>query len=281
VLDGLGTTAIARCIPTNPYEKLGTAVAEQLGAPIPGIFGHQIWKDKALTLKNSGSEYLNYEFGWLPLIDDVRKTAYAVSHAGKLLREFHRGSGKKTRVGYHFPVERWTRTFTGSIYCTGGAGPFAATGSVTEELSRETWFKGCFTYYVPSGTSPMEKLARAEADANHLLGLRLTPELLWDATPWSWAADWFGNVGDVLHNVGAFSHDGLVMQYGYVMQHSKLKRTMDVPLSWRTARVETFETKLRRHATPYGFNVDLHSLSLTQISILTALGLTHGLPGHG
>lgn len=287
---GLGTTAIAKSLPTNPYVNLASDVAEAASNPataLPSVFGSSLWKEKALTAKSAGNEYLNLEFGWLPLVSDVKKTAFAIKHHSALLRSFIQGSGKKTRKGFHFPRVETSYLWDGLIWADGSTGGFGYPGTVYQKQTTDTWFNGCFTYYVPDGHSQLERIARAESLANHLLGTRITPEVLWNATPWSWAADWVGNMGDVLRNLGAFSHDGLVMQYGYVMQTQRLLTEFhidnhDIP-SLRVVADRTIDSvwKKRLAATPYGFNVDLHSLSVTQIAILTALGFTHGIPGFG
>jgi hypothetical protein len=119
--------------------------------------------------------------------------------------------------------------------------------------------------------------------AEYLLGLELTPEVLWNLAPWSWLSDWVVNVGDNLHNVSAFSSDGLVMKYGYLMVESKVSqmRSLDAPLplkgggsiaipSLHTASVR----KQRFRATPYGFGMNPSSFNLRQWTILGALGLT-------
>jgi len=282
-LMALGTTAIAHSAPTNPYMNVTDALAQQIGQPVPGIIGHSIWKDKALTTKNAGSEYLNLEFGWLPLISDIRKTAMAVKNSAQITKKFLAGSGKKTRVGFHFPDKIDTTQWVGPHLTFGGNGGGSYLGTTTVRSVKRTWFKGCFTYYVPDGDSRLEKMARAESIANHLLGTRLTPEVLWDATPWTWAADWFANTGDLLRNLSLFQFDGLVLQYGYIMQEALVETEHRVSdPTFGTSVTHRYDVwKKRRAATPYGFGVDLHALSGMQLSILTALGFSKGLPGHG
>jgi hypothetical protein len=107
--------------------------------------------------------------------------------------------------------------------------------------------------------------------------VNLTPEAVWNVTPWSWAADWFGTTGDVLHNISALGKDGLVLQYGYIM-HSQM-RDESRYATYSAARSSSWyerseKTLVRRPATPYGFGVDLNSLSAKQTAILVALGLS-------
>lgn len=118
----------------------------------------------------------------------------------------------------------------------------------------------------------------------HQLGLEPTPDVLWQVTPWSWAVDWFSNTGDVISNWSSFHIDGLVMRWGYVMEHTLITDTYSL-IGARTfdgvARPVsdvTFvtETKVRRKANPYGFGVSYGALSAFQSSILVALGMSKG-----
>jgi len=124
-------------------------------------------------------------------------------------------------------------------------------------------------------------------EANHLFGVIPTPEVVWELTPWSWAVDWFTNVGDVMSNVSSFITDGLVLQYGYIMEHTRVfgEIVCTVPPSQVgqygltggvLKRTYVREYKTRIHADPYGFGIDDTTLTKRQLSILGALGLSKG-----
>jgi hypothetical protein len=150
------------------------------------------------------------------------------------------------------------------------------------ETTRNRWFSGAFTYYLPSDYSTRGAMARQLAMAKKTIGLSLTPDVVWNLAPWSWAADWFFNVGDVLSNVTDWATDGLVMKYGYMMEHTRSVNTyyysgftglksghaVPTPLSL------VVETKQRRKANPFGFGLTWGGLSPRQLSILAALGIT-------
>jgi hypothetical protein len=118
--------------------------------------------------------------------------------------------------------------------------------------------------------------------ASHLLGIELTPETLWNLAPWSWAVDWFSNTGDVVSNLTSWSSDGLVMHYGYMMEHSIVTRNyysrgsrflFANGSSAPDLRFVT-ETKQRVRANPFGFNATWSGLSPVQTAIAAALGLS-------
>lgn len=286
-MNSRGTTAIARSEPTDSVATVSTAIAEQVGVALPYVSGATLWKSQAALANRAGDEYLNVQFGWLPLVSDIQKFLYAVRNANQIIQSYKAGSGQKTRVGYAFPSSQATAVVTaGNILPWPAAVNKFGSGFIEETRYEATWFKGCFKYHVPVATGQVDKIAEYASYADKLLGLRITPEVLWNAAPWSWAADWFGTTGDVLHNISALGHDGLVMQYGYVMNERSYARriaatfTANNGTKWTVSRRVLDSWKKRTQATPYGFGIDLHALSAKQTAILVALGLTKGLPGH-
>jgi hypothetical protein len=283
-----GTTAIARTTPTSPQFSASTALGELRNDGLPSAIGVQTWRARAKHARQAGDEYLNYQFGWVPLVNDVRNFARTVINHHQLLKDFQAGSGKVTRVGYHFPsVENWTSGSSPTVLVaqSGNSGwSTTVPASWTKQTLQKTWFKGAFTYHIPVGQSAAAKAARFASYANHLYGVRLTPEVLWNLSPWTWALDWFANTGDIIHNISTIGHDGLVLKYGYIMSHTRVCYSIGTPgryisaypnylLSGSTQVVQ--ETKKRFPADPYsGFSVNLGPLSATQTAILAALGLS-------
>jgi hypothetical protein len=152
---------------------------------------------------------------------------------------------------------------------------------IRTETWKRTWFSGAFTYYLPTGYQARKEVDRLTLFANEILGLELTPDLLWNVAPWSWAADWFSNTGDVVSNISDAASVGLIMRWGYIMEHSINKVTY-VPLttnlidSKAKASPLSFitETKVRRGANPFGFGLNWEGLSPFQLSIAAALGIS-------
>lgn len=295
-LDSMGATAIARCAPGNPPFNAVTAVSELLKDGLPSLVGSQLWKDrarKAKIAKAAGQDYLTGQFGWVPLVSDISSFANVMINADRILGQYERDAGKVVRRRYTFPTKRSssTTTYVSNVHADIGADSEAfwgqgvvPTGKVlrTRETVQKTWFSGAFTYYLPIGYESRNELVRLAAEARALLGLSLTPDTLWELSPWSWAADWFSNAGDVIHNVSRFATGGLILRYGYLMEHTIVKDiyTLDKPGIFGVSSVAPVtlvtETKLRRQANPFGFGLTWEGLSSFQASILAALGITHG-----
>lgn len=285
-LDVLGTVAISRVIPTNPLSGL-TVFLGELRQGLPRLFGADFFRSRAALAKSAGSEYLNYEFGWKPLVSDVKAFARSVLHSKELLKSYEANSGKRikrhyappsvrgisitTSVGVHYP----SPTLNTGFYVNSAQNKKIETRTTTDQW----WFDGCFTYYLaPSWTDRGH-----EQRANYLLGTRLTPEVLWDLSPWTWAADWFANFGNVVHNVSAFANDGLVMPYGYVMFLQQERYRAELTFQYKSHTGKTtvastvdYERKQRRKATPFGFGLLPSSFTNRQWAITSALGLTKG-----
>lgn len=290
VLDQLGATAIARCAPGSPPVNAVTFLSELYKDGLPSLVGASGWKPKTELGKSLGSEYLNLQFGWTPMLKDISSLANSVIKADSVLAQYERDAGKVVRRRYQFPVQR---TVTSSIvstnsqaYTPGISFRWENEPNGTLTRTRETeirrWFSGAFTYHLPVGYESRHGMISAASKAKLLLGLDLTPETLWELAPWSWAIDWFTNTGDVIKNLSRFASGGLIMRYGYMMEHTIVTDTYSrsgpsgVSPQVKTVPnlVMTTEVKRRRRANPFGFGVSWNGLSPFQLSILAALGIT-------
>lgn len=292
-IDAAGTTAIARTIPTNPVAGFAVTLGE-LHEGFPKLVGSLLFKSGLKkVLKGSGDEILNFEFAWKPLINDLLKWAHAYSHADKLWDQFLRDSGRRVRRRYTFP--KTTEVLLSDVVSAtphGGGGPLTVPslwqGGVTtfplyreEILERNRWFSGAFTYFVDADKSQRKEWKLASRRIQYLYGTKITPQVLWNLAPWSWAADWVTNLGDIVTNFTRFSEDGLVMPYGYMMELSVRRATYRMrnvtPKGYNIpdlTQVLTQTVKYRRQATPYGFGLDEQSFTARQWAIIGALGLS-------
>jgi hypothetical protein len=304
----LGGTAISRCRPGKPGIDLAVAVGELRKDGLPTMIGSLFSRSQTLrdVFRNSGSEYLNVQFGWAPLIRDLEKLCKVVTSSrelllahekqlNKLLRRTYRFdtirdtvSGRsKTLSNYDLPPEinPYSRVLTGASL--GNQVPEEITSTVTN-----SHFSGGFRFYYPEISTALNHLAGIENEANLLLGTRLDPEVLWNLQPWTWLADWFVNFGDVLGNISAIVADELVMQYGYIMMEKKVSKEITLPRGllvsnfpgsssyWTNKPLVinlTLHSKARAFASPFGFGLTPEMFTSQQWAILAALGMSQGL----
>ncbi len=280
-----GTNFISSTIPTNPTIDGSVALAELYREGIPHILGSSL-KETTSFFRTLGSEYLSFEFGWKPFVSDLKSACKAIIESDDTLKQLERDSGRNVRRHRSIPRKtmlssNWDSNVVFMSNIEGAAFSGPTTYRVSELQTREQSFSGCYTfYYEPKLQSQVSNIA---TQARLLYGLELSPEVVWNLAPWSWLIDWIANVGPVLSNVSAFSQDGLVLRYGYVMEENfrrvtRVNRRADVPRGTDLPREvrETFSglRKTRRKATPFGFGLDFAGFSARQWSILGALGIT-------
>lgn len=288
-LFAMGGTAISRTIPTNPAFSLSQFLGELRQDGLPRLPGSTL-KNTSRSLHNkSGDEYLNVEFGWAPMVRDLHKFAHAVKGSHEILKQYRKGSDQKIRRRYAFPDQSNTKIYRTGVNGAGAVRDFCPNINLSSGLgngiqistrSVRTWFSGAFRYHIPVADSVYDKFAEWSSNADKLLGVKPTPEAVWNLTPWSWAVDWFSNTGDVLNNISRLGSDGLVLQYGYIMCESKYARDISAtfPASQHGASSSHYEElrQVRRVASPYGFGFNMATLTASQDAVLVALGLSKG-----
>lgn len=299
-LDAMGTNAIAAVLPTNPSVNMGQFLYEL--KDLPRVFDPQMWKDAIQNMRRSpsirksirggrfvaaqgSSEYLNYQFGWVPLISDMISFFSTTVTLQSKIKQYERDSGRNIRRRRKILTE----TNTVSSPTQTGQVPYPAPGTLVQlgtlftdvTTTRDVWFSGCFTYYLPVLDGSISSFYTKYAEyARRFYGLSLDLDTVWRITPWSWALDWFGNTGSVIRNWNAFSNQNLVMRYGYVME-TKTSLTKYNLVGCKLATRDLGPiidgvlsvTKTRRAATPYGFGLNPASFSPFQNSIIAALGI--------
>ena len=296
VLDALGAEAIADLKPTNSVANLAVALTELYHEGLPRVIGSSWWKDLSGLDQKSAQEYLNLQFGWKPLQADITDFARVVYSGKELIEQFLRDSGRPVRrrgtlASTKSEVTTLYRDNVASPYIGPNSGDMFSSPPTTGKVYRyrkttvRRWFSGAFTYHAGIESPAFNRLMGCHDSAQHLLGLELTPDTLWNLAPWSWAADWVSSLGAVISNLTDYQQFGLVMPYGYLMEHSIVSDTyywsgptglVDKSIKPTSITLVT-ETKLRRKANPFGFGLTWKSLSDQQTSILAALGISrHG-----
>ncbi len=287
-LNVLGASAIDSTAPGNStfdaWQALGELYKDGLPRPIANTV-----RDRSFIAKTAGNNYLNIQFGWKPLVDDVLKGADTIIRAAEVLKQIERDAGRQVRRR-RVILEQVDPTIKHTL---GEGPPFVGrtsygpagfgTWNLDIDTKRTIWFSAAFTYYIPGNIHSHNAIIRGAAKANALFGIEITPKKLWQLAPWTWLADWFTNIGDVISNVERFSSGNLVMHYGYLMEHAITDHTYSwVPGLGGGSSSGAFppdivlrtESKQRVQANPFGFGISWDGLSSYQLSILASLGIT-------
>jgi hypothetical protein len=250
--------------------------------------GHAIkLRNEAKWWKGLGNEYLNYAFGWVPFVNDLNRFIDATHHMSDHLAQLKRDNGKSVRRQITLPLKEYPPYYSqsGMKYNTEMGYPyvhglFYATGkspwSEVRHNSEEAHFIAKFRYWIPDidSADTQGRLIRK------LYGATITPDVLWELTPWSWLIDWHTNVGDVMSNISGTAAENLVADYAYY-SHT-FKQTYEINESIKLSNGFVCQPSLthvakryvRTAASPFGFGLKFADYSNSQIAIAAALGLS-------
>jgi hypothetical protein len=270
--------------PGRPGVDLALIVGELRDLP-------QLFKMGFKSFKDLGGNYLNYQFGWAPMVSDFKKFLRTTETLANRLAWLKRNNGRIVRSSCELHDTRTegesgtVGSFVGPLLHStlhSGLTPFAdGTWEVVD--TQRVWFEGNWQYHIKDIDSP-ETIRRL---TRKLYGLQLTPSLLYNLTPWTWLADWFVNLGDIVSNLDGTAADNLSSTSAYLMCHTKrvvkyqchgyryYANTTNWPLNSVSAVLDaTFERKQRMRAVPFKFDLTFDSFSMRQLRILSALGLS-------
>jgi hypothetical protein len=293
--------------PTRPYSQTIRGIGEFLKDGIPLLFLRsldEVVSSGVNTSKGLSQEYLNAQFGILPIIKDIRKICEAVINSRKIVEQYASQSGNYSRRERSFADPRISEVSTAPLsgitwnaaYGSPSGPQYNLTQFLQNSLSgmqrngvavfdRTHSFAGAFTYALPDGTDVLDRFNRYAAEAHHVLGLQLSADVLYDLVPFTWLLDWIVDFGTVLDNSVALGTDHLVSQYAYHMTQDEFNVSTTVTgvkdrkgnaLPAFVADDTTLTRKYRDRATPYGFGINVSEISQFQWSILAALGLSRG-----
>lgn len=272
---GYGPTGYARAKPAQPSFSFGQSLVELKDLP-------RMLQQRLRSIKDIGSAYVGAEFGWRPLLQDFQNMLIAGSKVEERLQRLLKNNGKPVR-GRAFVTQVSETTLlqrdegsVGIVYSTWpwydpvvpkptSAGYF----SITKLYTRRVWFSGEFQYWLRDLDTPGKMLQLKLK----LLGLEMTPKLLWDLTPWSWLVDWFSNVGDLIDNAVETIPERQVARYAYIMGDTRRYYTYAGSDGKHSAQAtKVFVTKRRMPADRFGLAA-ASNLSLRQAFLLGMLGL--------
>jgi hypothetical protein len=243
--------------------------------------------------KDVANHFLNHAFGWAPFVGDLMDFRKTYLNLDRNIAQLQRDNGRWVRRRYRFSqIESmsepnfWPARTGPLVYpiphdfvLAKRGGKWGRTTSWETNVS-DTWFSGSFKYFVPSLVDNGESRdLKRVLNVARQFGLRLSPSVVWNLTPWSWLADWFGNLGDIVDNVTAQSQDNLTTKYAYIMRHSRRIYSNDSVVYLRGGDAHGYwtrsvESKTRIEASPFGFGLSGGVNSTYRVAILAALGLT-------
>ena len=281
-----GATAFRRMKPTKPTFNALNAIYEL--KDVPSMLQQRLSHN---GLKDVGSYYLALEFGWAPLLRDIRDFVNNHRKAEKKLKWLLHHNGKPVRCRVDLAststdpiVYQSSPVYTAFSPILSPTSFYVGVPSyrATEYTQDKVWASARARYWLPGGP---RDIAWTKKMMYRLYGMSTpSPAQIWKAMPWTWLVDWYSNLGDVLQNLDAGVADRLAYDYGYVMRQVQ---TVNEQFSYGTFKLRNGGTQTvtassiskstymsRLSGDPFGWNTNQASLTSMQLSILGALGLS-------
>lgn len=152
------------------------------------------WVDHPDYIPETSNSVAEYNFGWDLLFRDVYKMLQFTHYVDKRTKELTR----LYKTGLHRQRVIWNASHTAvqdgvtfNSFVCGASGK-----RVTTTRARQ-WASCVWRPLSPDPAIPSSDQIRAKA-MSLVHGWRPDPYVVWQALPWSWMIDWFGNIGDIL-----------------------------------------------------------------------------------
>jgi len=217
--------------------------------------------------RDLGSDYLNAQFGLVPIASDFKAL---IEHLGTVSDLLY-SNIKRTRKTFGAHDVHVGRSRLDARVLDPGV-PWSDYGysgdwaEITHTLTTDTVIKAKFAKARPS------HLANTYLD-QALLNIRklgFNEKLSWDLLPFSWLIDWYGNIGSSIENAAAFNPTS----GRYLSQYMWATTRTTITASGGGAWSQLIHTK-RRPISPFGLSTAVPTLNSYQWSILAALGFAY------
>lgn len=286
-LKTFGSIALAQTHPLTPPANLLTALGELISDGLPPILGKALFErgpKRAGLIAAIGSEYLNYIFGYKPIVDEIFTTLSTIKLMDVYLQQWKRNVGKETRrtfaakpSSFQYPISFDSPSNSLQVYAFGS--PDSAVNQLrfserspylkgqnmrlqaygSGEYTRDMRFTGAYWYNAEAirdlnipepfasymGSGDKSAFIDALQKAKVLgLGQGLT-EVAWQLLPWSWMIDWFVNIGDIISNANVVLDQNVQLRYGYVTSREVWREDLSTHYSSSLGRIDWFSSITR------------------------------------
>ncbi len=313
-LRGTASSHISEMNPFIPKASILSTLLELARGDIPGILTSlrrhlvTIQGLKASGVKDAGkalgSEYLNNVFGWTPIVKDIDRAMRLLLELDSLIfksdstrrsvRRVIRQRGDQFSTAGRLVVQHGFSANTTSNRDALWFNSFEENGIGLDTRLNTAQFDYSYTDTYSVNTTARFSVGLHPTPTNNghldraidLMGLELTPAVIWELTPWSWLIDWFLHIGTLIQNLSTLGLSNTILNYAYAT--GRVERFLSAR-GKPTLRSEgpglitgfsgnflwtwKIDTKVRIAASPFGFDVATGLLNANQLAILSALGL--------
>lgn len=219
--------------------------------------------------------FLAYQFGWAPMISDLKKMISFSDLTAKRQKEFDRLYSKQG-------LKRRMTMDHGSLPAGLSFSHPAQIGGISEATGvgqTDVWSTGTWRPVPSAANSPLRR-ATPEQVRRHVLGLSAAniTSNIWNALPWTWLIDYFSTVGDFLQatqgRTEVIPDPVCVMQRRQTKVNSQSVSILKNPAKGEYAHISGgsyhLDSKERNIAFP-SLSASVPTLSARQLSILGSL----------
>lgn len=249
--------------------------------------------------KEAANHFINHQFGWSPFLKDVEDGFNTAFNAQRYISSVSERNNQWLKRSYTAPETLdeqviWSESFN-NLPCnpilTGSnanndwlRSNLIGKYTITRQVIVERWYTGLFKYYRPEFDKGLQNEFSSLQTARQymtLLGLNISPSLIYKVTPWTWLVDWLSGLGRNVERFEEALSDSVLSKNTCAMRHITVRWKYHVKtwtqdgqaldLVWYRSQ----ETKRRSIGlSPYGFTLPWSGLSLRQLAILASLGIS-------
>ncbi|DAD50036.1 TPA_asm: maturation protein [ssRNA phage Gerhypos.1_44] len=222
--------------------------------------------------KAAAAANLALQFGWEPLLSDLKKMAgfeNAVARRRKEINNLYSGTGLKRKVELQNSLLEKTSVVT--IHSQLGT----VNAVVSAKSQTRQWVTVAYKPRTPLHLPPTDTELMRQIYGLTVHGVTASA---WEVLRWSWLIDWFSNIGDVLdYSNNELDVNTRVNVMTHVRQQAKFPTTVGTG-KLVSAYQWTKESKKRNKGLPDlgAISVKLPFLGANQLSILGSLALLQG-----
>lgn len=227
----------------------------------------------------SSSSATEYNFGWGPLLDDARKLFDFTGHVDKRLKELeslHESGLRRKRTTFNMSFAGQTASTSFQTAYSHSIGGYTTWVQRSKQWGSVKWIPSVPFTGTNGDLAQQARLLIHGWDGSS----GSIASTIWNLLPWSWAIDYFLNLGDYLdsqrNGAGAIAQLGCVMQHSRVEQQQVITSAATFPgaVVAKPGRY-VFETKSRVLATA-GLSTVVPFLSGRQLVTLSSIAQSLG-----
>lgn len=161
--------------------------------------------EKSMSKTVSGG-YLNYQFGWKPMIGDIKKLYNIVQTTSKRLEWLRATHGKKVKIGFMKDVSTSFTSSPDHLESQYGHGTYPWAACAFRPVHQKAVFRaGAFVHHQLKGLDEASAMTKGLLAAT---GFNKPAGIVWEAIPFSFLVDWIGRVGTLLNRLTVQPFEG-------------------------------------------------------------------------